>query len=584
MYFFQKKILAQNKNALIRYRTIDKCLQNSYRQWTLEDLIEACSDALYEYEGRDVNVSKRTVQLDIQLMRSDKLGYNAPIEVYDKKFYRYADDDYSITEIPLKESDMNVLSETVEMLKQFKDFSLFSELGGIIQRLEDKIYTEKTHQPPIIHLDKNDNLKGLEHLDTLYQAILKKMVLEITYRSFKARDKQVFIFHPFILKEFNNRWFLVGKKKQSAPVMTIALDRIISIDYNTKIDYINEAFDGDAYYQNTIGVTVMGEKQVQRVVLKVNMPHAPYVLTKPLHHSQRLIQEFPNRSILIELMVHHNFELERIILGFGDGVQVIEPALLRQNVIARLTNGADLYRTEMTEAGLKKAKRNLRTRGHSILNDIYTQREVKKIMNLLYRHFKESNEPTYACRTLLKVLPSLKTLLFNENLREIVRFMDPDAFLTRAIYFDKPQTQNWAVNWHQDVPINVVEKIPTEGFTSWTQKKGIHSVCPPEEILHSTFTLRIHLDDTNEQNGAVSVIPGSHQQRLSDEAINTITANSNPSICSVKSGGVHLLKPLILHSSPRATTQKKRRVIHLEFCSMELPDQLEWLERENLVD
>jgi hypothetical protein len=131
------------KNALIRYKTIDKCLQNHYRHWTLVNLMEACSDALYEFEGKDVNVSKRTVQLDIQLLRSDKLGYNAPIEVYDRKYYRYKDPDYTITDIPLTPNDMNVLSETMNMLKQFQDFSLFSEFKGILNKLEDKIYTEK---------------------------------------------------------------------------------------------------------------------------------------------------------------------------------------------------------------------------------------------------------------------------------------------------------------------------------------------------------------------------------------------------------------------------------------------------------
>ncbi|MEO0337642.1 MAG: phytanoyl-CoA dioxygenase, partial [Bacteroidota bacterium] len=145
--------MSVNKNALIRYRTIDKCLQNHYRKWSLVDLIDACSDALYEYEGRDVSVSKRTVQLDIQMMRSDKLGYNAPIEVYERKYYRYADPDFSITDVPLNESDMQILSESVEMLRQFKDFSLFADLGGVIQRLEDKVYTEKTQQAAIIHLD-----------------------------------------------------------------------------------------------------------------------------------------------------------------------------------------------------------------------------------------------------------------------------------------------------------------------------------------------------------------------------------------------------------------------------------------------
>src|SRR5690606_899437 len=112
--------------------------------------------------------------------------------------------------IPITENDMNVLSETVEMLKQFKDFSLFDELGGIIQRLEDKVYSEKTRRAPIIHLDKNEQLKGLEHLDVLYRAILKKVVLKITYQSFKARKPSELIFHPFLLKEFNNRWFLIG--------------------------------------------------------------------------------------------------------------------------------------------------------------------------------------------------------------------------------------------------------------------------------------------------------------------------------------------------------------------------------------
>jgi hypothetical protein len=105
--------MAVNKNALIRYKTIDKCLQNYYRQWTLNDLIEAVSDALYEYEGKDVDVSKRTVQLDLQMMRSDKLGYNAPIVVYDRKFYKYEDEAYSITKSPISNQDLSKLSEAV---------------------------------------------------------------------------------------------------------------------------------------------------------------------------------------------------------------------------------------------------------------------------------------------------------------------------------------------------------------------------------------------------------------------------------------------------------------------------------------
>jgi predicted DNA-binding transcriptional regulator YafY len=572
--------MAQNKNALIRYRTIDKCLQNRYRNWTLEELIEACSDALYEYEGKDSTVSKRTIQLDIQLMRSDKLGYNAPIEVYDKKFYRYENPDFTITDIPLNENDMHVLSETVEMLKQFKDFSLFSELGGIIQRLEDKIYTEKTHRPSIIHLDKNDQLKGLEQLDVLYQAILKKMVLKLRYQSFKANESSLITFHPFILKEFNNRWFLVGKKNNKSNVMTLALDRIISIDYDTNIEYINETFDGDSFYKNTIGVTVLDEKYVDRIVLKVDEENAPYVLTKPLHHTQRVKETLKNGAVIIELLVHRNAELERLILGFGEAMQVLKPISLKRRIQERFKNGLDMYNAQLSVSEVQVASKKLAKNGYFILNDFYTRKEIRKIGKELHDYFKDHDEPTFGKRTLLNDIPSLKSLIFNENLAHLVKAIDATAFLVKAIYFDKPVDSNWFVGWHQDVPINVKRKIETDGFTSWTKKKEINSVCPPEEILHTIFTIRIHLDTTTEQNGALKVIPSSHTKRFTDDELNDITANTPyPVLMEVREGGVQLMKPLLLHSSSKAQSQKRRRVIHLEFSSFELPNKLEWLER-----
>ncbi len=335
--------MAQNKNALIRYKTIDKCLQNRYRQWTLQDLIDACSDALYEYEGRDINVSKRTVQLDIQLMRSDKLGYNAPIEVYDKKYYRYEEENYSITNIPITENDMNVLSETVEMLKQFKDFSLFSELGGIIHRLEDKVHTEKSNSASIIHLDKNEDLKGLNHLDVLYQSILKKICLDIEYQSFKAKESTLITLHPYILKEFNNRWFLVGRIQKNKQLITMALDRIINIKYNLKINYKLKDFDGDSYYKDTIGVTVLDNRGLHDMILKVDAKNAPYVITKPFHHSQEIIEHCDDGSVIFSIRVHLNFELERLILGFGESIEVIKPKVLRKRISKKLRMASSLY-------------------------------------------------------------------------------------------------------------------------------------------------------------------------------------------------------------------------------------------------
>lgn len=335
--------MSLNKNALIRYKTIDKCLQNQYRAWTLEDLIKAVSDALHEYEGKENPVSKRTIQADIQMMRSEKLGYNAPIVVYDKKFYKYEDDGFSITDIPLTETDMNVLTETVSMLKQFKDFSLFNDVSDILQRLEDKIYAEKSNSKPVIHLDKNEKLKGLHFLDEIYQAIIKKVVLVVTYKSFNSREEKRFHFHPFILKEFNNRWFLVGKTKKNQPIRNLALDRIIKIDYDFNLAFLPDDFDADAFYKNVVGVTVNTGLQPRKIELWIDATNAPYVITKPLHNTQRLINTNEDGSIIIHLLLIENYELDRLLLGFGNGLEVLKPERLRNRMQKILKAGLERY-------------------------------------------------------------------------------------------------------------------------------------------------------------------------------------------------------------------------------------------------
>lgn len=282
--------------------------------------------------------------MDIQLMRSEKLGYNAPIVVYDKKFYKYEDDEFTITDIPLTETDMNVLTETVSMLKQFKDFSLFNDVSDILQRLEDKIYSEKSHTKPVIYLDKNEDLKGLHYLDEVYQAIIKKVALVITYKSFKSREETKFHFHPFILKEFNNRWFLVGKKKGSQPITNLALDRIIAIDYDFNVPYLEEDFDADLYYKNVIGVTVNSGLQPRKIELWIDAVNAPYVLTKPLHPTQRLIKQNDDGTIIVHLLIIPNYEMERLLLGFGCGIEILKPENLRNRMKKNLQMALEKYK------------------------------------------------------------------------------------------------------------------------------------------------------------------------------------------------------------------------------------------------
>lgn len=333
--------MAVNKNALIRYKTIDKCLQNQFRQWTLDDLIEAVSDALYEYEGKDINVSKRTVQLDLQMMRSDKLGYNAPIVVYDRKFYKYEDADYSIINIPVTDKDIKVMNEAIQLLRQFKDFSLFKEMDGVLQRLEDSVNSSQKDKRAIIHLDKNEQLKGLNYIDVLYDAIQNKKVIEVSYQSFKASKASVMKVHPQLLKEFNNRWFLLAS--QNGKFITLALDRISDIVKLNNEVYEDFEVDGDDYYKAVIGVTVSNSR-AERVQFKIDHKNAPYVITKPFHTTQRIIEK-TNEGVIFNIFVQINFELERLILGFGDTIEVLKPLKLRNRMLNKLKTAVKHYET-----------------------------------------------------------------------------------------------------------------------------------------------------------------------------------------------------------------------------------------------
>ena len=332
-----------NRNALIRYRAIDNCLTNKYRQWTLDALIDAVSEALYEYEGMEKGISRRTIQADLQMMRSDKLGYNAPIVVIDKKYYAYEDPAYSITQIPLTGQDLDRMSEAVEVLKQFRGFSHFAQLSGVVQKLEAHIYSATTNQRTVIDFEKNDNLKGLLFLDRLYQSIIQQKATYITYQSFKAREAHRFGFHVWWLKEFKNRWFAVGVRDGEVDAVHLALDRILTIEPADELPYQSNAdLLPDAFYQDVIGVTVSRTLRPHRVRIRVSAEHAPYVETKPLHPSQQ-ITERNEDGIVIDLCVQLNFELEREIMGFGNGMTVLAPARLRSRIEQKFRRGVALY-------------------------------------------------------------------------------------------------------------------------------------------------------------------------------------------------------------------------------------------------
>lgn len=331
-----------NRNALIRYKTIDTCLRNRFRQWTLNDLIDACSDALNEYEGIDKGISRRTVQMDIQMMRSEKLGYNAPIVVYDTKYYTYEDENYSITNTPLSEQDLRTMSEAVEVLRQFKGFSYFTEMSNIVSRLEDHVTSAKTETTPVIDFEKNDNLQGLDYLDTLYQAIVNQQALLIGYRSFRAKSAQNMVVHPYLLKEYRNRWFLFGR--QNGTLVNLALDRMLSIEEASGVSFLpNDLFEPETFFDDVVGVSKNKGMSPSKVTFWVDAANAPYVQTKPIHHSQTVVEAHVNGSTTFQIEVVITPELTRELLGFADALKVVSPRSLVDELAKKLEKASRRY-------------------------------------------------------------------------------------------------------------------------------------------------------------------------------------------------------------------------------------------------
>lgn len=222
--------------------------------------------------------------------------------------------------------------------------------------------------------------------------------------------------------------------------------------------------------------------------------------------------------------------------------------------------------------------------GFDTIPNIYTHLEIDQIIELIDNQNAENenfrrSSGLFAIRAFLKEIPSIKSLLFNDNLISILnRYFDQNYFVTKAIYFDKPAASNWFVSYHQDLSISVNQKAAIPEYSNWTQKLDIIGVQPPLKILEKTLTIRIHLDNTTSGNGALRVIPNSHNKGIyRPETINWDIEKEV--ICDVAKGGVFLMKPLLLHSSKKTTNNQRRRVIHLEFNTEQLATPLEWAEK-----
>ena len=231
-------------------------------------------------------------------------------------------------------------------------------------------------------------------------------------------------------------------------------------------------------------------------------------------------------------------------------------------------------------------KNSIQENGFTVINNVFSEEEIKKIGEIIQNidtskeTFRKSDD-LFAIRQFLKEIPQVRELVFNENIKNIItEIFGEKYFVVKSIYFDKPEKSNWYVAYHQDLTISVDKKTDLPGFGPWTTKQNQFAVQPPIDILENIFTIRIHLDDTDEYNGALKVIPKSHAKGIYrpetiDWSVETET------ICRVHKGGIMLMKPLLLHGSNRTTNGKKRRVIHIEFSDRQLPEELKWSENMN---
>lgn len=236
-------------------------------------------------------------------------------------------------------------------------------------------------------------------------------------------------------------------------------------------------------------------------------------------------------------------------------------------------------------------KQNFEEKGFAVINGIYSASEVEAVLNTIEQ--VDTNKPTFrktgdlfAIRQFLNEVPQVLPLVFTEQLNSLIRALFGEGyFVVKSIYFDKPGASNWFVSYHQDLTISVDKRVDVEGFGPWSVKQNQYAVQPPLAILQSNFTIRIHLDDTDEHNGALRVVPGSHLRGIYRPE--TIDWNTEvEETCKVEKGGVMLMRPLLLHASSRTTNNKKRRVLHIEFSNQSLPEPLQWSERlsYSLVD
>lgn len=333
--------MAINKHQIIRYNRLDRCFKNLGKEYRIEDLLEAVNEAILEYDSASSGIEIRTLRKDISFM---KTAYNAPIEVIRGSngfYYRYDDIKFSINNSPLNDTEAEQLKNAVSILQRFEgspEFEWANQLGPLIN---DK-FGLKNQDKKVMSLESNIDYKGYNYITPLFNAIINKTVIKINYEPF-GKESYDIIFHPYFLKQYNNRWFVFGFNEfNQNPHWNLALDRINGNIETTNEKYRNDDTDWQDFFDDIIGVSKDPNKETEEVKLVFSKEQAPYIQTKPLHWSQKSkVLEDGTLEVRINLIV--NYELETRILSFGEKVKVLQPNTLVNQIRERIKKQIENY-------------------------------------------------------------------------------------------------------------------------------------------------------------------------------------------------------------------------------------------------
>lgn len=308
-----------------RLQVLHKCLKNNMGQWSVKRLHEKVNGHLLGIGSKPV--SERTIAADLEYLEFQK---GAPVEriKQGRNVYYIYSEDFEFNEPDITKDEYLSLLIANEVLSQLKGFTLTKELKDITNKLQLYIEDATQERPSPIIFDSAPTLKHIEMLQDILECILEKTVLQVSYQPFGAASPVEKVIHPYCLKQYNQRWFLFGYDEANRRIDNSPIDRILSFVPLSKPFVENTFFIPEEYFKDMVGVTRKEGQIPDNVLLKVNPIRADYLITKTLHHSQKIISK-NEKEVIFSLNVIVNKELISLLLSFGSDLTIIQPDILR---------------------------------------------------------------------------------------------------------------------------------------------------------------------------------------------------------------------------------------------------------------